>query len=333
NLKERLDAAVQSAREAGRGSGYPERLISRVSVALDPDGPVRYKGLNLHPQGFSYALAEAVALRKDLQPYAEMIQQQTVMYWLTEQVDLKVDTGASVSMFDSCRGFMRQHNMGYGIERCLYLLNPEIPCMSDRLRKYYVRTPEDMLYAFELVAKLPDRPALFVDRHVAAFLSVKDRKVVDLYSADLNSMDAGRRAMGNLKVLATIQKRSKLEAFPGISKWIAEAVEPVYGRFHDRELRDKMHKRMEHLAEAGDLMQIALMFDDFETLQNDFEGFKLALEEYYRLRGEAAQLERQIETPELYSRAPGREAAAILSGILSGIIILGFAFLYFFSKS
>ncbi|HTK83779.1 MAG TPA: hypothetical protein VL625_01725, partial [Patescibacteria group bacterium] len=108
--------------------------------------------------------------------------------------------------------------------------------------------------------------------------------------------------MGNLKVLATIQKRSKLEAFPGISKWIAEAVEPVYGRFHDRELRDKMNKRMEHLAEAGDLMQIALMFDDFETLQNDFEGFKLALEEYYSLRGEAAQLERQIETPELYSR-------------------------------
>lgn len=332
NLKERLDAAIQSAREIGRGSGYPERLISRVSVALDPDGPVRYKNLNLHPEGFSYALAEAVALRKDLQPYAEMIQQQIVMYWLNEQLDLKVDTGTSVSKFDSCRGFMRQHNMGYGIERCLYFLNAEIPCMSDRLKKYYVRTPEDMLYAFEVVSKLPDRPALFIDRHVAAFLSVKDRKAIDLYSADLNSMDAARRVMGNLKVLATIQKRARLEAFPGISHWIELAIDPVYERFHDRELRENMKKRMKQLGEAGDLMQIALMFDDFETLQNDFEGFKLALEEHYRLRQEAAQLERQLETPELYSRAPGREAAAILSGVLSGLIVLGFAFLYFMNK-
>src|SRR6185295_18589185 len=147
----------------------------------------RYKGLSLHPAGFSYALAEAVVLKKDLQPYAEMISQQAVMYWLTEQVDTKIDVGTSMSRFDSCRAFVRNSNMGYGIEHCLYYLDPEIPCLSDRVHRYYARSPEDMLYAFEVLSKSPKRPELFIDRHIAGFLSAKERKVIDFFAADLGA--------------------------------------------------------------------------------------------------------------------------------------------------
>src|SRR6185436_8132594 len=114
-----------------------------------------------------YALAEAVALKKDLQPFAEMIKEQSVMYWLTEQTDPKVDTGTLISRFDSCRSFVRNNSMGYGIEHCLYYLDPEVPCLSDRVRRYYVRSTEDMLYAFEALSKVQGRPELFIDRHIA----------------------------------------------------------------------------------------------------------------------------------------------------------------------
>lgn len=332
NLKERFDGAVESAREFGRGAGYPERLVCRVSIALDPEGPVRYKGMNLHPQGFSCALAEAVALKKDLQPFVEMISQLAVMYWLTEQVDMKVDTGASISSFDSCRGFVRHNNMGYGIERCLYFLDPEIPCLSDRLRNYYVRTPEDLLYAFEVISKSPGRPELFIDRHVAAFLSIKDRKVIDVYSADLGAAEAARRIMANLKVLSTIQQRAKMELFPGLSAWFAEIIEPLYGRFHDRELCGRLRKKVEKLKGKGDLVQITLLFDDYETLLDDFNAFRAAMEEYALLRQEEALIESQIEKPEMLSTAPGRRAAAVVSSVLSVIIIIGFGIMFLLRK-
>jgi eukaryotic-like serine/threonine-protein kinase len=332
DLKERFDSAIESAREFGRGTGYPERLVNRVSIALDPEGPVRYKGMNLHPLGFSYALAEAVALKKDLAPFVEMISQLAVMYWLTEQVDMKVDTSASISIFDSCRSFVRHNNMGYGIERCLYFLDPEIPCLSDRLRKYYVRTPEDMLYAFEVIAKAPGRPELFIDRHVAAFLSVKDRKVIDVYSADLGAPEAARRILANLKVLATVQQRAKMELFPGLSAWFVDIIAPLYGRFHDRELCDRLRKKVDKLKNKGDLVQITLLFDDYETLLNDFNAFQAAMEEYALLRQEEALIESQIEKPELLSSAPGRRAASIVSSVLSAIIIIGFGMMFFLRK-
>lgn len=327
--KGRLEEALNSARENGRGPGYWDRLMCRVSMALDPDAPIRFKGLSMQPEGVQYALAETMAFKRDIVPFIELINQQLVMTWIGHHNDPNVDVGSLINKFDSCRAFLRQNNMGYGIERCLYFVCPECPCQSEILQGYYVRTPEDFMYAMEGIASQPKKPDLFIDRHIAAFLSVKDKRNIDPYFIELNSSEYHKKVLGNVKVLATIQKRSRMESFPMLAQWAASILRPVYERLHDRELRVKMKEKVDKLAKSGDLIKIVTVLDHNETWQRDFIAFRKAMDEYSDLSQENIELEHKMKKPEVFGRDTGREVAAIVAGLLSGIIILAFAFMHF----
>ncbi len=325
----RLEKALEEAREDGRGPGYWDRLLPRVSVALDVDAPIRFKGMRINPEGFAGALAETYMLKKDLMPFVDIINQQLIMFWLGVQQEGRFDVGNLTSRFDSCRAFLRQNTMGYGVERCLYFLNPECRCISEKLEGYYVRNPEDIMYAFEDIAEKPNRPDLFIDRHIAAFLSVKDRRMIDPFFVELGAEEYHRKILGNIKTLATIQKRSRMEMFPGIAGWIVDILEPVYEHYHDRELQVSIRKKIEKMKEEGDLVKMITLLDKNDIKQRDFLNFRKAMEEYRALGEENLELRKKMENPEIFGKETGQEIAAIVSGVLAGIIILSFAFMHF----
>jgi hypothetical protein len=329
----RFESAIEIVQQQGRGAGYWDKILARVCIALDPDSPIRYKGANFHPEGISSALAEALVTKKDLSPFIDIINYQMVSFWLNSQNDIRVDIGSLSSKFDSCRAFLRQEAIGYGIERCLYFLNPECPCLSKTFERFYIRSPEEFMSVLEEVSGLPNRPDLFLDRHSAAFLSVKERKVIDPFLHELNSKDYHAKVMANVKVLATIQKRSKLPPYKGICSWIKETLDPVYERFHDRLLRDKLKERVKKYSEAGDISKIAGLLDNPETFKRDFGMFHKAMQEYYDLREEAAMLEAKLEKPDSFGKNTGKEVAAIFSALLSGVLIIGFVFFFLVNGS
>ncbi|QQG36967.1 MAG: hypothetical protein HYS17_04135 [Micavibrio aeruginosavorus] len=329
--KGRLEQVIEGSHEQGRNAGYAERLVSRVSMALDPEAPLRYKGIHVTPDGFPLSLLDACLHKKDLGPYVDIINQQLMMNWLSVQTDMRYDVGAIVGKFDSCRAFLRQQGIIYGVERCLYFLVPDAPCYSEKLREFYVLTPEDMLRAFEKIADRPNRPQLFVDRHIAAFLSVRDRKVIDPYLVDLNAPEPYKRVMGNIKVLATIQSRIRSEPFPGVCRWIASLLDVYYARIHDRELRQKIKDKVERLKDTGDIGKMILLLDSQDIKHNDFQDFRQAMVDYGKLREEAHELEKKLAKPETFVREVGREYAAIIASALSGIVIIAFSIIHFTS--
>lgn len=327
----RFEQAVEGAQDQGRGPGYAEKLLSRVSVALDPDAPLRFAGMHVHPEGLPNKLHAAFYEKKSLQEYVELLNNNTVMFWLNNQTDIRIDVGGMISRYDGCRSFLRQTQMGYGIERGLYFLCPEGQCLSEKLRNYYVLTPEDLMFAFEDMAERPNRPELFIDRHIAAFLSVKDRRMIDPFIQELNAAEPFKKILGNIKTLATIQKRSNMEMFPGITRWIAAILDPVYARLHDREMRDKLRKKMDKLKEVGDITRIAVILDNPDMISRDISAFRQAMQEYHDLREEYTTLEHKMRKSDTYGKDTGREVAAIVSCILAGILMLAFAFMFFTS--
>lgn len=329
SIEKRLESALESVAEHGRGPGYTERLLCRVSIALDPDAPIRYKGQSMHPEGVGNALAEAMITKKDLSPYMDLINQQIILFWLTSQGDSKVDVGAIATKFDSCRAFLRQNSIAYGIERCLYFLNPDCPCLSDKVKGYYVRNTEDLMQAFERISARSDRPELFFDRHIIAFMSVKDRKDIDPYLMELNAEGMPRRILGNIKTLATIQQRARMDKFPGICKWISEILEPVYAHYHDRDLQKAMRAKVGQLIDKGDIARIVGVLDNRQTVQQDTDLFNQARTQYYNMRVEDAQLEEKLGNPVLFNKGIGREIAAVVACLISGVTILFFLFMFF----
>jgi hypothetical protein len=330
---ERVLAGIKATREKGTGPGYEDRLAANLSIALDPKAPLRYKGLRMTGDGFGKALAQAMVLKQDIQPYADIFAQNIAFNWITVQENQHIDVGSLISRFDSCRNFIRHGKSGYGIERCVYLLCPEVNCLSDKLTDYYVMTPEEMIYAFEDLCRKGKAPITFLDRHSAAFLSVKDSKVVDSFLFDLASHEDYKKILGNLKCLATIQKRSNMPPFPGIAQAFMNSINTLCARYHDREVRDRLQKSVARYAQEGDLGKMAGIFNNAELQARDMGGFRQAMEEYSALQNEDAQLTARLVDKANFGRATGREIAAIISSIIAAVAILASSLMFFTDSS
>lgn len=326
-LEENAEHAANAAKELGTlGETYPERMAAFMAAAMGPTLPVSYRTLKFQPEAFGRMLAEAFALKKDLPWFAELLQTSLIGFWASMNETLDAATVEIVNKFDTCKSFLRQNGMGYGLERCLYYLCPEAPCMSEKLKDYYVRTPEELALAFEQLAGTPARPEGFFDRHIVAFLSVKDRAVIDPYIPDLNSGDPARVTLAAMRIFSSIQKRGKLPLLPGIASWISESVDPLINRFHDREHRAKLKNQLIRIKDKGDLAGIEQMFDQVQALQIDAQGFRQAIHHYDLLRNEHKKLEHELANNPKFGYSAGHQAAALVSGIVATIIILGYIF-------
>lgn len=321
-----FEKAVKMAEEGGKGGDYADRLATRTAIALHPEGPIRYKNLSVLPEGVGPALTESFIMKRDIQAYTDFFMNYFITQWVDAQTGAVPDVSNLVSRFDGARAYLRQKGLGGGLEKCIYTMNPEVHCLSEKIQKFHVRSPEELMRAYEKMSHLSGRPALFFDRHIVAYLSVKDRKNIDPYLHDLNAPENYKRILAEAKTLATIQKRSQMERFPGIAKWIVENMEPVYERFHDRDLRVDIKKKAERLVESGDLAKIVTLFDDPAVYQSDNVEFRRSMRKFHDLEQETIEIDRALRDEATLGQDTGRQIAAVVAGVLAGIIIMVAAF-------
>ncbi len=325
--EEHFALAVESSKDTGINDDYKYKLASRISIALDPPAPIRYKGLSFHPEGFGTALAEAFIKNKNLNIFAEIIEQSLVMFWLNTQSDKTIDYGSISTRFESCRAVLKNRNAGFGLERCVYSLNFSVPCLSTKLAGYYVKSPEDMVYAFESLCKDGQIEKLFLDRHSIAFLSVKDSRILDSYLIELNSDEEYKKILGNVWTITNIQKRYEMPPLPHIAEHVVKIMDPVLERFHDRNLRARMQKEFEKIKKTGDLSRVTAILENPEIIETDKQSFFKAMKRYKRMEKEKLILQKKLEQKGLLGNAAGRTAAAIISTVIGGLGIITLALL------
>ena len=318
-----LAGAVVAAREFGSGTGYAERLASMLSIVLDTHAPIRFDNIKARGPALGRVLACSIAKGEDVQNFVKVFTQNIALRWASAQIERNAEIPGLYAKLDAARTFLRQDRLGYGIERCMYALCPEAHCMSDKLKSYYVNSPEAMMDAFEDMCSKNKAPATFLDRHSAAYLFAKDSGSIETYMSDLNSKDAHRRIMGNLKALSTVQKRGRLPGFPHVAHAFLDMLEPVFARYHDREVRERLQSEVQRFAQSGDLVKMATLLDSSGLRSKDREGFRAAQAEYFALTEEYQKLERSLLNKTTFGRATGKNAAAVISCILAAIIIAG----------
>ena len=325
---ELLEQSLATAGDAGMNDGYAERLCSRVSIALDPSAPIRYKNIAFLPDGFGMALAEAYAQKKDLNVYAEVLDQNLVMFWLNAQNDKTIDYGSISNRFESCRSILRNRGYGFGLERCLYFLNSASPCMSSRLEKFYVKTPEEMVLAFEKLCKDKEISTdLLLDRHSVAFLSVKDSRILDAYLIELNAKEKYKNILANVWAISNIQKRYEMPPLPNIADHVVKIMGPVLERFHDRDLRNRMKKEFDKIKRSGDLSRVSSILENPEIIETDSKMFFRSMGQFRKMEKEKLKLENRLERKGEMGGNLGRTTAAIISTLIGGLGIMTLALL------
>ena len=321
-LRARFDDICEKEKTAPR-----DRWIFSVCMALDPFGPLRYKGRSIFPGGLGMALAEAIAQNEDIQIYGEMVLQQFFNDWIGQIFDELPDAAGIMSILEKSRAVLSQKMPGYGIERVLYMLDQEVACMSPILRDYFVLSPGNLLLALESISQSGTRPDTILDRHMIAFISVRERQMIDSHLGYVNSSNKGNQMLGIIRTLAAIQRRFFIGSVPGVGNWLISMTEPIVKLLKDHELRQKLARAIGRLQDNGNLTALLELVDDPILIQDDAKRFGMACREYKSLVLEKRAIESYFRKRKYFGKATGRQVAMLFSSVLSVIVIAGYVVL------
>lgn len=328
-LESRYDMAVENAQEQTAQANANEYSVCRLSIAMEPNFPILYGNLALFPDSFGLVLADLMMADQDIKPIIELINDQVIPFWMNMQNDLPSDFNMVINKFEQCQQFIKQRLIGYGIERCVYFLSPEVHCLSSALKNFYVHSSEQLVHALNIIADQPNRPNRPLDRHMISFLSVRERQVIERYLPELGSSEPHRTATGIISVFASIQAISKLGPLPGLSRWVATLAEPLYGRFHDQDLQKSIRKKIDGLKDSGMITKMADILFDQDCIRRDQIEFRNAMNEYYQISIDKIKLSEALKSSGQFGIQAGRDMAALLAGLLMSLSVAGFVLVQF----
>jgi hypothetical protein len=318
----RIEEAMRTAR-AGRGGPVEERRVSRVLMALDGPAPIRYRGKSAMPGGIGDALAESFARGGSVQELAEIIGGQLPMFWVSMQDEFRSEFVTLSTAFDHARSCLERNEFGYGIERCLYDLCPNMPCLSPVLDGHYVLDLESLMWALEEVAGRANRPERPIDRHIAAFILSRNNKLNDRQLQVLGGDPAAPEyGLGLLGLLFELQRSTKVHPLPQTCAWAATLLDPAVGRFHSRTLQQKVRERLADEAANGLFKNLHDIISNPNLLRRDLAAFRSACRDYAASARGIAGCEEKLMNRGGLVEGPGRQAAALTGALAAAAMIV-----------
>ncbi len=320
-IKEILDMARANPNAPANGD---EAVVTRIAMCLDPKGPIRHRGFSYMPDGFGAALAVEIMRRGDMQPPIETILREYPSAWYNHPANFGPDTPFAIKSYSEIKGYLQNNDPGFGIERCLYELNPHIPCQSPLIAEDYVTRIEDLLPALDRAASRIDPKTRPVDRHIAAFIAARFGQDIDPHLKAVASPRQETSLIGMLSLLAVVQWRQKMDGLLGLSGWIGGLLGPAINTYHSRTTRRDIERELPRLVRQGSLPELFNLIDNAEKRRLDHEGYTAAKAEFASAGAEILKIEGSELQGAGGAMAKGRQAAAIVAMIVSFLIIMTF---------
>lgn len=315
-------AAVMAEHEVSGGGASDQVLLSKASIAMDPPAPIRFGGFAMRLDGIGPVLISAQRKPGGVQAVTEMLRTNIASFWLSSQPK-HVNRGVGLNAhLEKLGRWVGDTSPGAGIERCLYDLNPNLPCRSPITGGRWVSDPSQLLPAIDAVASAGGMGRQPIDRHIAAFLASRSHAdttqllgLMQPQSVDEHS------AIGTLRLLAELQQSFKSKPLPGLGNWCAELLKPVIETFHHRKRRGKLLEVTMGVARSGNLPALLKLIDDPQFKKVDRRGFDKAREEYAVAEAELAAREKGDARRKGDAQRRGREAAALISAGLAVLTV------------
>lgn len=317
-----IDVAVRAAqRFSSAGRDAETVLAARLAMLVDPDGPVRYAGVAVMPEGFGTLIASTLIEERS----------RTELIGIIRAGLLSDSHGAAWAAAGSSRGdallFATEIGLGGGLERCAYELNPDLPCLSPSVRAAYALDLPVFLRQLELLARTADFRNAPLDAHGAAFvahrLSLGRQRIANLAT---RPPLAGERAFLELRLLAAAQIAAGREPLPLLANWMSARIAAFPARLHNRALRKQIAERLTAGRETGQLIELLAPLDSQSLWNDDRQGYDRARHLFAAAGAEMARIRAQAEAFSQKAAERGREIAVAVSGFAGfAVVVLALA--------
>jgi hypothetical protein len=243
----------------------------------------------------------------------------TVWYSLQQSVF----AGASVQQveYGRLKGYMNVGDLGYGYERCLYEINPSMPCLSEFIAKDYVIDIDTLLPSLDAAANNVDTNIKPMDRHIAAFIAAHFQEDIHPHLKALAASSEEASTIGMLSLLAYLQWKLKIGPLLALSSWVGGLLGPAINTYHSRTSRREIEKKIPRLVRKGILPELFDLIDNAEKRREDAAGLEAAITEYTAAEYEVRDIEGAGTERQTKAERTGKQAAAVLSIVLAMIIM------------
>ena len=320
---EAIDDALRLAPSAsGEGGGRDDRCVARVLMLLDPLAPLRYQELAVRIDSLGRALALRLRDSEWLGRFDSVMRHLLPIAWFDAQLSSGPELLLLRKEAELAAATFVQNGPGMGMERCLYMLNPECPCMSPLLDKAYVAKLDELLPALERVAQQGAPARDPVDRHVAAYCGAQLKHLPDRLLNSLTHSDPAQKSLAVARLLSEVQRVTGPVQLPGLASWLAGRLAPMIETFHYRPYRKKIGADTERAVARGVIAELCALYDSEATRQADQQGFEYARFEHSQAEQEIAWLEQGGLTGQVNVLRGSRQAAAVVSAVASGLMLV-----------
>ncbi len=291
-------------------------VVARVVMALDPVGPIRYRGRSFMPTSLGQMLCSLIRQPSGADLFRTILSEELVPFWYTLNADSAGDPQDILRSLKRCMEFLRRRSFGNGIERCLYFLNRDVQCLSSMFEGLYVYNAIGVVVALQIASKKDNRPKEPFDAHIGAYLMThfsgsSEGDIQLLGNADLN-----KRYHAMLTLFASIQNFSEINNLSGLAGWVMELMDPVIEQFNSRKIRAEARKELQKIASKGSLVAMLRYVNNVTLLREDMLGFSKAQLQFLRLEKEKKIL--QVKTGHAdMGVSEGKQISAFVSFILS----------------
>ncbi len=322
------DAADAVAREAASvcarkgASGSNDALVARVAMALDPDAPISYRGLRFMPDGLGPALAWTWLEKGEAQAVGDVLCLDLAQTWLTPKLKKTPHFATLRKDYARWRAIVDNRYLGYGIERCLYEMNPGFPCQSPLVRNAHVVALDALLPALEESAVSASPGGVPMDRHLAAFIAAGWQQGIQPHLAAL--ADPGRAEsviVGAVGIFAALQRQYALPPLPKLAAWVGGMLNVVVATYHARATRAALESAVESLCREGWFPALYDLLADGDRRAADAQGFSAAVTEFAAIAAEIDALAASDPQADPVIREEGQRLAAALSVLGSSVVV------------
>lgn len=288
--------------EKSRSRKDDDELVAKTLIILDPVAPIRYRNISAHIDGLGVVLANAWANRSqsDLQEIREIFSLNLADFKVVK--DIYTDRSSERWLLQRLNSFINIEAYGFGIERCLYDLNPGLPCQSQLLGNQFVI---DIGHLVNYLNDNANRLSEFepVDRHVAAFIAGRLEMSKPL-QANVNGLSLSRplkEKIVKMTLLYYVQKRMGISRLEGLTNWLASNVEEDFKAIiNSKSLKESFSKDLTKAGKSGSVSSVLEVITTGGYFTKNRSGLAEARNEYSRMSNGIRLYGRALENAKKY---------------------------------
>lgn len=326
-LTDRLESLLNVKPDSGFGGMRSDdyRMVSRVCMFLHPTGPIHFKGHSFFLDGLPSMIAEAFSRddRETLSAIVELMDGK-FLQTLADISDMQgVKFGSKMAELRRMMPFAASKQLGKGMERVLYELNPILPCVSQRFSNVWIGSIVQMMRALERVAANGTTRNILLDRHLAAFCATHgmdlEREFNNLATAQHNPSKFNSLS---LNFFGLLQQRCKMEALPHLTSKLVDGLAPAVKGLKNKKRREHVQAALDKSKKGGDIVKLVTEINMVKVQAEDAREFAQARTLVSRLERERKKLLKKVQPHDPEAKKTGLRGGRIVAFIM--FFVVGF---------